>query len=109
MQALVKNTTLTRRISTYNGEPIPDVTYGAAPMGLLTYTPTGWMSATNAATEKNLRPEHLTFPYLDGQSDADWALIGKHTLAYAGPFSIVRACDSLEPLVPFPPIQPSIL
>lgn len=44
------------------------------------------MSATIAATEPELRPEALTFPFQASQSDADWALVGKHTLGYAGPY-----------------------
>ncbi|EKG11018.1 hypothetical protein MPH_12021 [Macrophomina phaseolina MS6] len=45
------------------------------------------MSATLASTTPEDRPQNLTWPYREGQSDADWALVGKHSLAYAGPFS----------------------
>lgn len=46
------------------------------------------MSATITATEPEFRPANLSFPFLDSQSDADWALVGKHGVAYAGPVTI---------------------
>lgn len=45
------------------------------------------MSATITATEPALRP-NLTFPFQSTDSDRDWALVGKHGVAYAGPFRI---------------------
>lgn len=48
------------------------------------------MSATIAATEPGFRPENLTFPFQASQLDEDWALVGKHTLAYAGPFTFME-------------------
>lgn len=48
------------------------------------------MSATIAATEPQFRPESLTFPFQANQSDEDWALVGKHTLGYAGPFTFIN-------------------
>jgi hypothetical protein len=73
-----------------NNVPIPDAAYGAAPVGILTYSKSGFMSATVTATEPAFRP-NLTFPYQDSDSDADWALVGKHSLGYAGPFSVNEA------------------
>lgn len=62
----------------HNGtEIIGDRAYGKAPIGILTYTTEGWMSANIVATEPEYRPEGLTFPYQDNQTDADWALVGK--------------------------------
>lgn len=52
------------------------------------------MSATIAATEPQFRPESLTFPYQANQSDEDWALVGKHTLGYAGPFTFINGSTS---------------
>jgi len=46
------------------------------------------MSATITATEPEFRPGNLTFPFLPEQSDADWALVGKHSIGYAGPLSV---------------------
>lgn len=45
------------------------------------------MSATIAATEPAFRP-NLTFPYQDSDLDSDWALVGKHSIGYAGPFRV---------------------
>lgn len=74
--------------STLNDLPIPDLAYGTAPIGLLTYTPSGYMSATITATEPSLRPLNLTFPYQPTDSDSDWALVGKHSIGYAGPWRV---------------------
>jgi len=46
------------------------------------------MSATLATTDPSYIPQNLTFPAREGQSIEDWALVGKHTLFYAGHFSI---------------------
>lgn len=48
------------------------------------------MSATITATEPQLRP-NLTFPFQATDSDADWALVGKHSIGYAGPFRVNEA------------------
>ena len=45
------------------------------------------MSATITATEPWLRP-NLTFPFQANDTDADWALVGKHSIGYAGPLRI---------------------
>jgi hypothetical protein len=71
--------------STLNNIPIPDAAYGIAPVGILTYSRTGYMSATITATEPAFRP-NLTFPFQPTDADADWALVGKHSIGYAGPF-----------------------
>lgn len=68
--------------------PIPDEAYGEDPVGILTYSRSGFMSATITATEEHLRPENLTFPFQPEHSDEDWALVGKHSIGYAGPFTI---------------------
>ncbi|KAM0276709.1 hypothetical protein ACHAQH_006477 [Verticillium albo-atrum] len=77
--------------STLNGVAIPDQAYGENPIGIITYSRSGYMSATIAATEPELRPQNLTFPFTADQSDADWALVGKHGVAYAGPYEISDA------------------
>lgn len=46
------------------------------------------MSATMAATETDWRPKGIRWPPKDTDSDADWLLVGKHAMSYAGPFSI---------------------
>jgi len=45
------------------------------------------MSATITATEPEFRP-NVTFPYLEGQSDEDWAAVGRHSIGYAGPLRL---------------------
>lgn len=84
-KALSSNRATTHR--TQNGTPILDPGYGANPVGLILYHPTHYMSATLASTTPEDRPADLAWPFRAGQSDADWALVGKHSLAYAGPFS----------------------
>jgi hypothetical protein len=82
--------------SAHNGIPIPDLAYGSAPTGILIYTSTGWMSATITATEPSLRPSNLTFPFLPNDTDADWALVGKHSIGYAGPLRLSDAIPASE-------------
>lgn len=54
------------------------------------------MSATLAATEPELRPENLTFPFNPEDPDELWALVGKHSLAYAGPITLSDAIPANE-------------
>jgi hypothetical protein len=46
------------------------------------------MSATITATEPSFRPPQLTFPFKANDTDADWALVGKHSIGYAGPLRL---------------------
>ncbi|KAK3324982.1 Lipocalin-like domain-containing protein, partial [Apodospora peruviana] len=62
--------------------------WGPDPVGLLTYTREGYMSANQAATVPEWRPTNIVWPPKDNDSDADWALIGRHAMSYAGHFSI---------------------
>ncbi|KAF1835689.1 hypothetical protein BDW02DRAFT_618343 [Decorospora gaudefroyi] len=89
LKALAGTYTLLNTSSTLNNTPIPDLPYGSNPVGLLIYTATGWMSATITATEPSLRPA-LTFPFQPNDTDADWALVGKHSIGYAGPLRVSR-------------------
>lgn len=45
------------------------------------------MSATLTATEPEFRP-NVTFPYLEGQTDEQWAAVGRHSIGYAGPLRL---------------------
>ena len=65
---------------TQNGTALLDEAYGAAPVGHLTYTPEGYMSATITATEPEWRPLDLTFPAQPNQTDAAWAAVGKQSV-----------------------------
>lgn len=87
--ALAGTYSLINTTSARDGEPIPDEAYGEQPVGIITYSKSGWMSATITASEPELRP-NLTFPFLPEHDDADWALVGKHSIGYAGPFTISR-------------------
>ncbi|CAI6333183.1 unnamed protein product [Periconia digitata] len=94
--ALAGTYTLLNTSSTLNGTAVPDLAYGEAPIGLITYTAAGYMSATLAATEPDLRPANLTFPFQASDPDSLWALVGKHSLAYAGPFRVSDAIPANE-------------
>ncbi|KXT09633.1 hypothetical protein AC579_3136 [Pseudocercospora musae] len=74
-----------------NGKQISNkgTPYGEHPVGLITYSASGWMSATITATEREFRP-NLTFPFQPNDTDADWAVVGKHSLGYAGPYQVNR-------------------
>jgi hypothetical protein len=95
LKALSGTYALVNTSSSRNGEPIPDLPYGKAPVGLLIYTESGFMSATITATEPEFRP-NLTFPYQPNDSDADWALVGKHSIGYAGPYSVNNELPATE-------------
>lgn len=58
----------TKPSSTLYGVPVPDAAYSSAPLGILTYSRSGHMSATITATEPQLRPD-LTIPF---QLGARW-------------------------------------
>lgn len=88
LTALAGTYALVNTSSFFQGTPIPDASYGSAPVGLLIYTATGFMSATITATEPEFRPTNLTFPFLPNQTDSDWALVGKHSIGYAGPLRV---------------------
>ncbi|KAH7311360.1 Lipocalin-like domain-containing protein [Stachybotrys elegans] len=91
LAALAGTYSLINTTSYFNGDPIPDAAYGAAPVGVIHYSKSGYMSATISATEPELRPQELTFPFTPDQDDADWALVGKHSIGYAGPLRISDA------------------
>lgn len=50
------------------------------------YNPSGHFSSIVGPTDPKYRPEGLGWPAQPGQSDAQWALIGKHCVAYTGRF-----------------------
>lgn len=51
------------------------------------------MSTTVASSDPALLPPALnvTYPAKEGQTDADWARTGKHTLSYAGPYFVSKS------------------
>ena len=52
--------------------------------------PDGYMSTTVASSDTSLLPDNLnvTYPFQDGQTDADWAKAGRHVLSYSGPYAV---------------------
>ncbi|CZT00751.1 uncharacterized protein RAG0_08664 [Rhynchosporium agropyri] len=71
--------------------PVPDAVYGSNPVGILTYSKSGFMSATLTSTDVENRPTNLTFPFKEGQTDVDWAKVGRHSIGYAGRLQISTA------------------
>jgi hypothetical protein len=65
----------------------PESALGTYPVGILMYHPSGYMSATMASTNTTVRPQNISYPFSKTDSLADWALVGQHTLSYAGPYS----------------------
>ncbi|KAF2207093.1 hypothetical protein CERZMDRAFT_115421 [Cercospora zeae-maydis SCOH1-5] len=90
LDALAGTYSLVNTTSARDGVPIPDDAYGKKPVGIITYSKSGWMSVSITATEPEWRPENLTFPFQPEDSDHDWALVGKHSIGYAGPVTISR-------------------
>ncbi|KAK4666213.1 hypothetical protein QC763_405740 [Podospora pseudopauciseta] len=70
-----------------NGTQVSDP-WGEKPAGLITYTRYGYMSAVMNSMEPDMRPPDIQWPPNTGGSIDDWALIGKTSLSYAGPFSL---------------------
>ncbi|KAK5658009.1 hypothetical protein OQA88_2563 [Cercophora sp. LCS_1] len=62
--------------------------WGSNPSGLLTYTRYGYMLAVINSNDPEVRPANLTWPPKDTDSVEDWALVGRTSLSYAGPFSL---------------------
>lgn len=56
LDALAGTYSLVNTTSARDGVPIPDEAYGERPVGIITYSKSGWMSATITATEPELRP-----------------------------------------------------
>lgn len=54
------------------------------------------MSANFMSSIAENRPANIDTQTLDEGTDAEWALIGKHTLAYAGPWYVSETTDEVE-------------
>ncbi|KAF2993700.1 hypothetical protein E8E13_002472 [Curvularia kusanoi] len=73
-----------------NGTILPDW-HSRYPSGLTEYTESGYITViltANDTTESEKRPKDLTLPAKPGDSDVRWALIGKYSLAFGGPFTL---------------------
>lgn len=64
--------------------------------GIITYTTWGYMSANMAAKDPAMRPTSISWAPKPNDSDADWALVGKHALSYAGPFRLNESVPATE-------------
>jgi hypothetical protein len=85
--------------------------WGAAPVGLLTYTRYGFMSANMAATDADWRPPNIAWPPKATDSDVDWSKVGKYAMSYAGYFSVnqsVPATKSMGQLLHGPMVAASV-
>ena len=54
------------------------------------------MSVNMASTQPVWRPAHLHWPPGETDADADWALVGKHAMAYAGTWAINSSFPATE-------------
>lgn len=54
------------------------------------------MSANMASTHEPWRPKHLRWPPGETDADADWALVGKHAMAYAGTWAMNSSFPATE-------------
>ncbi|KAL8369501.1 hypothetical protein RB595_000023 [Gaeumannomyces hyphopodioides] len=91
MNVLAGTYMLLNTSTTQNGVSVPDEAYGSNPSGILVYTKSGFVTATITSTDPEDRPSGLTFPPQAGQSDADWATVARHLIAYAGPVTVSDA------------------
>ncbi|KAI6081147.1 Lipocalin-like domain-containing protein [Hypoxylon rubiginosum] len=69
---------------------------GASPTGMLNYNTAGWMSANFMSGRPEDRPGNIDSAALDVGTDAEWALIGKHTISYSGPWRVSITTDEVE-------------
>ncbi|ORY56637.1 Lipocalin-like domain-containing protein [Pseudomassariella vexata] len=83
--------TLLNITRTENGAIINDNTGGSHPTGIITYSTNGYVSVLIHATEPEWRPESLNMLDQDERFDSQWALVGKHSGAYSGPFGFDEA------------------
>ncbi|KAK0615093.1 hypothetical protein B0T17DRAFT_646469 [Bombardia bombarda] len=66
----------------------PSSDWGSSSHGTLVYTATGYVSVVITTLVPELRPVNVTWPPRTGQTDADWLLVGRHSLSYSGHMSI---------------------
>lgn len=59
--------------------------------GQITYTKSGFVSVNMASLDPEFVPKDPAWPPRNDSSDLEWAQVAKHTLAYAGVWSISDA------------------
>jgi hypothetical protein len=83
----------------YSSQNTTSTSYGAHPSGQIIYTPDFYMSANIMSTTPTDRPVNITYPSKDNDTDHDWAQVGKHTMSYAGPWSVTWGNETSGELV----------
>lgn len=74
---------------TISYNPRNDTAQGPNGTGLIIYHPaTMYMSAMLTPTLPVFRPQNLEYNNFDNTTDAEWAVLGKHNLAYSAPFTL---------------------
>ncbi|KAK8118441.1 uncharacterized protein PG998_003067 [Apiospora kogelbergensis] len=79
-------------VNTTTGAEIPSW-HSAYPSGLSTYTESGYnefIITANDTTQPQFRPRALTQPAKPTDSNNTWALVGQHSLAAGGTFSVIN-------------------
>ena len=77
--------------SVRNGIPEYNHVWGNSMTGILQYSASGQMAAVLTSTDPELRPRNLSVPFpADEPNSPEWALVGKHALGYAGPFTVAE-------------------
>ncbi|KAF2242237.1 hypothetical protein BU26DRAFT_467400, partial [Trematosphaeria pertusa] len=74
-----------------DGTPVnrtTDTSQGRNGTGTLIYAASGYVSAILTPTDPLYRPRNLTYNDFDNTTDAEWAVLGKHNLAYTTPISV---------------------
>lgn len=82
------------RRSYQDGVPIIIPHWGTGVDGVISYSKSGWVVCTMATNDPALVPQNLTYPPVDGQQEAEWAMIGKSTLAYSGRYAVFPTTHS---------------
>ncbi|KAK5656829.1 hypothetical protein OQA88_4377 [Cercophora sp. LCS_1] len=95
IRALAGSYSMVNNTSWRNGIEDPNP-LGLGAFGIITYTPWGYMSANMAARDPTMRPTNINWAPKANDSDADWALVGKHALSYAGPFRLNESVPATE-------------
>ncbi|GME34918.1 hypothetical protein GTA08_BOTSDO09092 [Neofusicoccum parvum] len=78
-------------VNTTTGDLIPGDWAYPVPSGMSLYTPNGFCAllvTANDTTKPELRPTYLDQSDYSSGTDAEWALIGKYSIAGAGPYHL---------------------
>ncbi|KAI1390774.1 Lipocalin-like domain-containing protein [Hypoxylon trugodes] len=73
-----------------------EASLGRYPVGLLNYNAQGFMSANFMSARPEDRPPGVDTEKIEIGTDAEWSLIGKHTLSYSGPWYVSETTKDVE-------------